>query len=319
MSNQFLDNVKKGKNTWWSYLITISSSWVVGTIIAGILFSFIISSYFIFTGNLNMDDVVNIMTNFESNPVTFFLLIFLSFTFSTILFYICVKFIHKKSLMSLINASKEKDISGRSISWIKRIRWDRIIKGGLIWLIFLSITQIIQYAYNPNSFSINFNIANIALMILLFIIAIPIQITFEELFFRGYLNQAISLKIKSPIVIILISSLIFSMGHIVNGGNNVIFMIQNVSITFMIGIILSGFTLVDNGIELAIGAHLTNNFFALLINSAEGSLGGFNTIIQTVESDPIVELLFSIITLLIFTIILFLYKKEKILKALSIE
>ncbi|MCL2157524.1 MAG: CPBP family glutamic-type intramembrane protease [Methanobrevibacter sp.] len=318
MSNLFLDNVKKGENSWFRYLITTFSSWVLSSILAGILFGLIIVSYFIFSGNLNSNVIINTMINFESNPTVFFLITFLSFIISTLIFFICVKYLHKRNLLSLVNTSKGKDSSGKSLSWIKRVRWKKIIKGAVIWLIFLSIVEFILYVYAPNSFIINFNIENISLMILLFIIAIPIQVTFEELFFRGYINQAISLKIKQPLLIILISSLIFSIGHILNGGNNLIFMIENVSITFIVGIILSGFTLVDNGIELAIGAHLANNFFAFIITSSEGSLGNFNTIIQIVGIDPIVELLFSIISILIFAFILFLYKKEDVLKALNI-
>jgi len=319
MTKLFLDNGKEGKNDWWRYLFTALSSWILSNVIAMPLFTFIIVFYFIFSGNFDINAILQSVDNVESNPLFLLLLIFVIFTVSTIIFLICVKFIHKKDLMTLFNTSKGKDISGKSISWIKRIRWNRILKGALIWLIFLSVLTLSLYLYNPNSFIINFNLEHLSMMILLFLLAIPIQVTFEELFFRGYLNQGISLKIKSPLVVILISSLIFSLGHIFNGGENIIFMIQNVSITFIVGIILCMFTLVDNGIELAIGAHLTNNFFAMIIASTEGSLGSFNTIIQTVDSDPMTELLFSIASLLIFAFILFLYKKEEVLKALNIK
>jgi hypothetical protein len=38
-----------------------------------------------------------------------------------------------------------------------------------------------------------------------------------------------------------------------------------------------------------------------------------------VETDPTLDLLLGIITMLIFAFILFLYKKEEVLKALNIE
>ncbi|MDR2967816.1 MAG: CPBP family intramembrane metalloprotease [Methanobacteriaceae archaeon] len=294
MPNQFLENGKKGKNSWWRYLTTTFLSW--GVLIVMILsFAF----YFIFFG-LSIE-----------------LLTFLSWSISMIVFYICVKTIHKKDVMSLVNVSKGKDIAGKSISWIKRIRWNKFLKGALLWSIFLAITSIISYIFNPNSFIINFNIYHIAMMILLFIIVIPIQVTFGELFFRGYLLQGLSLKVKSPITIILISSLIFSLGQLI--GDSIIFMIQNVSIAFIIGIIFCGFTLVDNGIELATGAHLANSFFAFIISSSERSLGNFNTIIQSVNIDPIIDNILTITTLLIFAFILFLYKKEDVLKALNMQ
>jgi len=302
MPNLFLDNGKKGKNSWFKYLITIFLFF--GSIVAIFPFIFtIIDSYFMF---------------FE-NMMLFTLLSFsISSSISMIIFYLCVKLIHKKDLISLVNVSKGKGIAGKSISWIKRIRWNRFLKGALLWSIFIVITLILSYIFNPDSFIINFNIEHIAIMILLFIIAIPIQVTLVELFFRGYLLQGISLKIKSPIFIILISTLIFSLRYF-TGGDNLIFSIQNVSIAFIIGIIFCVFTLVDNGIELAIGAHLANTFFAFMIAPSEASEGNFNPIIQTVNIDPVIDNILTIITLLIFAFILFLYKKEDVLKALNIN
>lgn len=317
MPNLFLENAKKGQNSLWRYLITIFLSWGLSNIIAIILFVFIIVFYIVYFANFNTNVIFESLANFESNLTFIFLLTFLSFSLSIAFFYACIKFIHKKDLMSFVNVSKGKDIAGKSISWIKRIRWNRFLKGALLWSIFLIITGFIGYIINPDAFIINFNIEHVAMMILLFIIAIPIQVTFEELFFRGYLLQGLSLKIKSPIIIILISSLIFSLGHILNGGYDLIFMIQNVSITFIIGIIFCGFTLVDNGIELATGAHLANNFFAFIITSSDGSLGNINTIIQAVKIDPVIDTIFSIISLLILSLILFLYKKEDVLKVLN--
>ncbi|MDR2967506.1 MAG: CPBP family intramembrane metalloprotease [Methanobacteriaceae archaeon] len=316
--NLFLDNVKKGKNNLWRYLLTIFLSWGLSSIIASILFIFTILFYIMHFGNFDINIILDSIVNFQSDPVFLFLLIFLSFSLSMIIFYICVKFIHKKDLISLVNVSKGKNIAGKRISWIKRIRWDRFLKGALLWSIFLIITEFILYIYNPNSFIFNFDIENIFLMILLFIIAIPIQVTFEELFFRGYLIQGLKLKIKNPIFIILFSSLVFSLGHIINGGYDSIFMIQNVVVTLIVGIMLCGFTLVDNGIELATGAHLANNFFAVIISSSDGSLGNFNSIIQTVGNDPIIDTLFTTSSLIVFALILFLYKKENVLKALNL-
>ncbi|MDR2967818.1 MAG: hypothetical protein LBU74_07735 [Methanobacteriaceae archaeon] len=109
----FLDNGKKGKNKWWRYLLTIFLSWGLGSIIAAIFFIFIIAviySVFYF-GNLDINDILDPIVNSESYPTFFFLLTFLSFSFSMIIFYDCVKLIHAKDLMSLVNVSKGKDIA----------------------------------------------------------------------------------------------------------------------------------------------------------------------------------------------------------------
>lgn len=305
----------------WRYIITIFLSWGLSNIIAGFLLGILIVAYFIFTGNLDINAMLNYIDSYDSNIILFFIETFITISFSMIFLYISLKFIHKRDFMSLVNFSKKYDeFTGKTISWVKRIRWKQMLKGALIWLGFIVIMFIITFIMYPSGFYINFNIENFYLIIFLFILSIPIQVLFEELFFRGYLNQGLSLKIKKPIVVILISSLIFSLGHILNGGTDPISMISNVAITFIMGMIFSVATLVTNGIEWAVGAHFVNNLFAILITSSEGSLGSFETIVQsTVLTDPLIDLFFSIIAFLIFAMILFFYKKEEILNGLGIN
>ena len=309
MINKFLNNVNEGKNGIGEYLITIILTWLASNIIAGILLGFLVVIYFTYTGNFDINAMADYIGNYDSNIIFFFQIIFLSFSFSLAFLFISLKFIHKRDFMSLVNFSKKYDeFSGNTISWVKRVRWTLMLKGALIWLVFLSTLLLIDFILNPEVFYLNLNLENLYLIILLFILAIPIQILFEELFFRGYLNQGLSLKIKKPIIIIVISSLIFGICHIINGGTDSIFMLSNVIFAFIIGMIWSVATLATNGIEWAVGAHLANNFFAFLISSSEGSLGNFETIIQTnVATDPLLGLIFSVIAFSIFSVILFFY------------
>ena len=320
MINKFLNNVNEGENSIWRYLITIALTWIVSNLIAGFLLVILIVFYFISTGNLDPIAMVDYINNFDSNAILLLSMTFIIASFSMTFLFISMKYIHKRDFFSLFNFSKKYDeFSGKAVSWTKRIRWNFMLKGALIWSIFLIVLLLIQFILSPETLYLNFNIENFYLIILLFILAIPIQVLFEELFFRGYLNQGLSLKIKNPLIIILISSFVFSLGHIINGGMDPIFMVSNVLITFIIGIIFSVATLTTNGIEWAVGAHLANNFFAFIISSSEGSLGNFETIIQsTTPIDPLWELIFSLIVFSIFAVILFFYKKEKILKALKI-
>jgi len=321
MINEFLNNVYDGKNNWWRYLITIFLSWIASNLIAAFFFVFLVFFYFIFTGNQDINIIIDFIGSYDSNIIVFFEITFLVISFSLIFLYISVKFIHDRDFMSLINISRKYDeFSGKAISLVNRIRWGLVLKGALIWLSFLLIILLISFSLNPEIFYLNLNIENFYLVIFLFLLAIPIQVLFEELFFRGYLIQGLSIKIKSPIIVILISSIIFSLGHILNGGSDPIFMITNIVDTFIVGMILCVATLATNGIEWAVGAHFANNFFAFLITSSEGSIGSFETMIQTtVAPDPLLDLIVSTITLLIFAGILFFYKKEKILRGLGIN
>lgn len=305
MVNKFLENVNLGKNKLWMYIITIILSFFVSNIVASFLLPF---GQFLF-GNLSGSNI---------NQVYFFFFMSLNAIFSVLFLYISVKYIHKRDFMSLINVSenfnKAKQIP---INWFGRIRWNFILKGFLIWIIFLFAMEFVYYIVNPAGISINLAFENILLLIALFIVSIPIQITFEELFFRGYLNQGLSLKIKNPLIVILISSFIFGCGHLTNGGNVPMFIIMNFLITFIMGFIWSTATLIGNGIEFAIGGHFANNFFAFFISSSSASFGGFKTLITITGFTPFGNFIINFGTLLVFALILFLYKKEDILKAWS--
>ncbi|KZX14227.1 CPBP family intramembrane glutamic endopeptidase [Methanobrevibacter filiformis] len=317
MYNKFLINAKEGKNEWWRYLITIIVTWGIGSFIAGIIMGIILAIYLISTGNLNIEALPDVVNLLENDISLFLFSTFIQSGIMIALFTILVKYIHKRKLMSIINISDKIDAL-KSVKWIKRIRWMNILKGFVIWVAFSSILLFIDYLMDPTIFSLNTNFGNIYLILLLFIIAIPIQVTFEELFFRGYLNQGLSLIIKKPLIVILISSLFFSLGHIVNGGLDPIFMASNVLTTFVVGIILCIYTITDKGIESAVGIHLGNNFFAILISSSEGSVGNFSTLVKTTTAvDQTTSLIFTVGVYLIFLIILVLYKKEEILKYLG--
>jgi len=314
MSNEFLDNANKGKNNWWRYLITFISSLGLGQFLGPLLLILIIGLLTI----LGIYDGSSFkFTAVQSNISLMLIVIFFSFSISLIIFYLFVKFLHKKDLMSFVNASKGKDIAGKSISWIKRIRWNRFLKGMVLWFVFLTIFELILFISNPDAFTFNFNIGFISVIILLFIIVFPVQVTFEELLFRGYLLQSLSLKIKSPIIIILLSSLIFCIGHVLNTGSDVPLMIVNVSVTFLLGVLFCGFTLLDNGIELASGAHLVNNMIAFSISFSDVKLNNPSTLIQIVGFDPMIYALLLAISIIILGIILFFYKKEDVLKLLK--
>jgi membrane protease YdiL (CAAX protease family) len=313
MTNKFLNNVKQGKNNFWRYLVTFIMGFGVAEFIAIFFLIFFIVFQQAFMGNLSFDSVFHIVENYESDMVVYFISIFFSFLISTIFLLVFLEVLHKRNAMSLVNIVEKYDVFGKARSWIERIRWNRFFKGILIWSIFIIAIEIVAYLLYPSDFMFTWDLGNLLLLFLMFLIAIPIQVTFEELFFRGYLNQGLSLKIKSPIIIIIISSLIFGFAHFFNGDTDLSIMLH-VSSAFIVGIIWSIYTLLDNGIELATGAHLANNFFAFVIIGEEGGVGNFGTLFSVKDSDPVLSLVFSTVTLLGFLILLILYKKDKILE-----
>ena len=300
MTNKFLDNARQGKNNFWRYFLTFIMSFGVAEFVSIFYVLIFIVFQHLFTGGNGSERVV------------YFIIIFFSFSISAIFLLLLLEVLHKRNIMSLVNTVEKYDAFGRTKTWIERIRWSRFFKGFLIWSIFLIIIETVAYLLDPVGFTLNYDLGNFFVLFILFLIAIPIQVSFEELFFRGYLNQGLSLKIKNPIIIIAISSLIFGFAHFFNA-DNLFSQILYVYFAFMVGFIWSIMTLLDNGIEWSTGAHLANNFFAFVIIGGEGSIDNFGTLFSIKESDPLIGAIFSTVTFFTFLIILIAYKKDKIL------
>ena len=68
----------------------------------------------------------------------------------------------------------------------------------------------------PENFEINFKLVPFLILFVIAIVLIPIQTSFEEYLFRGYLMQGIGIITKYKWIPLLITSLVFGLMHISN-------------------------------------------------------------------------------------------------------
>ena len=149
-------------------------------------------------------------------------------------------------------------------STIERFRWWRVGLGFWVWLALmaapvipgiLSQSDAYQYSFDPVTFWPYFFVA-IALL--------PIQTTSEELFFRGWVIQWAAKRSGNIIWLSVLSGALFSVPHLLNpeAAGDVVGAFFGY---FSIGFALAWVTVRDRSLEIAIGAHLSNNLFAALI------------------------------------------------------
>lgn len=261
MTNEFLNNVYQGDNSWKSY---------VATIIFGYLIFIVLKLLLIY--------YEPVLEPLEVFSLPLYEVLTTVHIIGLILLLFSIKIFLKRSPISVINVSKKYDPKGNKLSWYNRIRWRKFLKGFGIWTILLIICSIVSLFIAGEFFSIS-NFVNsdifdlngfidIISILVLILLAIPLQTAYEEVFCRGFLNQALSLKIKNPIFIILLSSLFFSLGHFLSPN----YQAQIFSFLFalVLGIFFSLLTLMDNGIETAWGVHAANNILMQLINPGIG-------------------------------------------------
>jgi uncharacterized protein len=226
--------------------------------------------------------------------VTFVLLIApLSFACLFLLFW--VKFAHQQSIRSLTTSRKKVD-------------WNRILFSFIVWGLFSIISTGILYYLTPESFVFNFDSSKFFVFLILAIILIPLQTSFEEYLFRGYLMQALGVLTKNKWFPLLFTSVMFGLMHIANpevGKLGPIIMIYYIGTGFFVGIL----TLMDEGMELALGFHAANNLIGALLVTADWTAFQTNSILKDVsEPSAGFDVLFPIF--IIFPILLLIFGRK---------
>lgn len=116
------------------------------------------------------------------------------------------------------------------------------------------------------------------------LIGIGIQTLAEELVFRDYLLQQLAARFRSPLIYLLLPSILFALLHYEPGvmGPNAIYV---VAATGLFGLVAADLTARTGSIGAAWGLHFANNAAALLFVSSGGVLQGLALRISTVAPE----------------------------------
>ena len=114
-----------------------------------------------------------------------------------------------------------------------------------------------------------------ALLLPLSLIAVLVQVSSEEILFRGYIQQALAARFSSPLVWMILPAALFAMGHYLpeEAGANA------VPIALWAGafsVLMADLTARAGTLGPAIAVHLVNNIVALLFISLPDSLSGLS-------------------------------------------
>ena len=112
-----------------------------------------------------------------------------------------------------------------------------------------------------------------ALLLPLSLVAIFVQISAEEIFFRGYLQQQLGARFRSPLVWMVLPSALFAIGHYQpeEAGQNAVLITLWAGV---FGMLMADLTARAGSIGPALAVHFVNNVTAILITSLPDSLGG---------------------------------------------
>ena len=229
-----------------------------------------------------------------SKNLRFFLLL-LTFVLTVPGILLVVNKLHDLPIMSIISKRKKIDYN--------RIFFAFTIAGTII-----SLSVLIGYYLSPENYELNFKLKEFLILTIIAILFVPIQTSVEEIVFRGYLMQGFGHWLNSRFMALFLTSTIFGFLHFFNPEINKLgnsFIILYIISSFTFGIM----TLMDEGLELAMGFHAGNNLFIALLLTADWTV--FNTDSLLIDiSDPKIGLTDFIAPLILYPLILLIFSKK---------
>ena len=288
----FIEQGIKPNNSFWTYIVgsfIIIIASFVGQIplILGFVYEVAVNGK---TYPVNERDM---MRFFEPNLTLFLILI--SFVFAIVGIFIVVRYLHHQTLLSVTTSRKKID-------------WNRIFFSFSIWAVFSVVSALAYYFINPEGFVINFKPIPFAILVVIATVLIPFQTSTEEYVFRGYLMQGFGNLAKNKWFPLLMTSLIFGGMHFFNPEvtkMGTIIMVYYIGTGFFLGIL----TLMDEGMELALGFHAANNLIGALLVTSDWSAFQTHSIFKDIsEPQAGLDVIFPVVV--IYPIVLYIFSRK---------
>ena len=253
----FLQIARLGQNKWWQYLASL----VVITlgVFAGQMPIFL---YLKIMGyqDFEISEMAETL-NFEpagvgQNLTLFFML--LAFVGGLVGLWFSVVFIHKKKFRWLITP-------------LGRVNWRKILFSFGLWMALTMVAELVMYGVHPENYELHFQPDKFPGLLLVSLLIFPLQTSWEELMFRGYIMQGTSLLVPMRWIPLIFTSALFGFMHMMNEEVSAFGVGPTMVYYIGTGLFLGIITLMDDSLELALGVHAATNIYSSLFVTFEAS------------------------------------------------
>lgn len=301
----------EGRNDWWRYLlglVIIFAFYFIGQVPLYflIMYRFQTQSDFNYDTIREFESTMNFDLLGVSNNVGLGLLLSM-FIFAMIGLYLVVTKLHSKRFLSLVVPSNV-------------INWRKIGFGFVMWLILGMLMEFCFYLQHPENYTLAFNLSAFIPLLIICLLILPIQTSFEELVFRGYLMQGFYYFSKSKWLVLVVTTLLFALVHGTNPEVHKYGFLTMMSYYLVAGAFLALITIVDDSLELALGVHAATNFFSAVFLTYEGSVLNTDSMFKTHQIDPgTMTIGFGVIAIIFYLICAKKYKWSALSKVFRQE
>ncbi len=265
----YIAQAYKGLSESWRYILGLLTVFFCWQILGGIP---LIAALLLKADSLSViadGDLGTMAEVLGTNPFLFLML--LTFAIGLLSLFVYVKFVHKQSITQLTTSRKKTD-------------WSRIAMAFVLWAVISTVFIIVDIQLSPEDYVFNFKLEPFLILAVIAIVMIPIQTSMEEYYIRGYMMQGLGVMAKNRWLPLLVTSLIFGLAHVFNPEVEKLgygIMIYYIGTGFFLGIL----TLMDEGLELALGFHAANNLTAALLVTADWTAFQTDSLYRDI-SDP---------------------------------
>jgi len=299
-----LEYKKPKRSAWYWYVLVILLSLIAANTVGAVPYILALTISVVKNGSLDFEAVGRL--DFQALGFD------LNVGFACILFIFAVFLIAAILFIKLFHGSSWKEI----INGTNRVRWSRFFFGFFAYGAILLVLSLIGYFAEPEKLQFQFKPDKFFVLLFLAVIFIPLQATAEEFTCRGYIAQGIASWTKSRWWAFLIPRLLFGLLHAANPEIEEFGFGIMITTYIVTGLVLGFMSVMDDGIELAMGVHAVNNLVGVLLVTYKGSALPVYALFEQTEIDP-AGMLFSAIISGITILAVFAYKYKWNLKIIN--
>ncbi len=257
----FFLQILKGNRSVLAFVGTILLV-VIGYILGQLPIS-IVAGYYAMQNGHGMETLTRLQDTMDFSLVGMdqnLTLVLILFTFigALIGLWVGMRYFHKRRFQTLINGGN-------------KIRWERIFFAFYVWMGMTLLSEVLFYYQHPEDYTFQLDPGAFILLLLIVVLLLPIQTSTEEFFTRGYLMQLFGYMSRYPWVAAIGTSLIFALLHGMNPEVEKFGKVTMMSYYFSVGLFLAVLTILDDGLELALGIHAATNMYGATFVTYSGS------------------------------------------------
>lgn len=252
-----LESSFAGKNAIWRYAIMLLAVLAAANTVGSIplIISMLNNPSAISELSVNPNDLSPL--GLDLNVGLIFMLI--PYAIGLAAFVLLIKPLNDKTLMTVVNGSKS-------------FRWRKFFISACVWIVLSAIYLFVNMKLDPGNFSLNNTSVTLIPLFFISVLLIPFQVGYEEVIYRGYLLQGFAWIVRNRMFPLIMTSVIFGLRHGLNPEVKEFGFWTMIPQYILFGLIFGIITILDDGIESAMGIHAANNAFLCIMLTNESSV-----------------------------------------------